>query len=269
LILLSIFIPYIRIFPEFTIIKMQFTISTIAAVAALLSSASALPAPSEDSVTTTGDVVYIPPQSQPSGNPLTKRGPTDVFGDFTGQWSSHTDGSGTYVRSEDTHRYSSGDKCWTDLFYVSNSFRQNDYTRAGSIDCPSTSECEAGVDTGIQTCSEFSISVSAGFEVSILKDVLGVSGSTEITNSESKCDSITTKSTCKWTPEIDGTGSRCHAIWTATTQKVNHGYIRRRCDFHDGKGDQTVWSKDLDIAEKANQLHLGCNADCAAGSYTP
>lgn len=49
---------------------------------------------------------------------IVARGATDTYGDHTGSTSSHADGSGTYVRSDDEHRYASGDKCWTDLYYV-------------------------------------------------------------------------------------------------------------------------------------------------------
>ncbi|KAH7130037.1 hypothetical protein B0J11DRAFT_243061 [Dendryphion nanum] len=246
---------------------MYFSTITIAAVAALFSSTLALPTENSptNGITTTGDVIAI--IHKPSTSAITKRGATDVFGDFTGQKSSYPDGSGKYVRSEDVHRYASRDKCWTDLFFVRNATRFIDYQRVGTIDCPTTSECEAGVDTGISTCNEISITISAGFEANILKDIISVSGGIETTTTESKCETKTTKSTCKWAPETDGTGSRCHAIWTAATQRVNYGYIRRRCDFHDGKGDKTVWSKDVEFSEKANELHLGCKADCAATTY--
>jgi hypothetical protein len=42
----------------------------------------------------------------------------DTYGDWTGTWSSYTDGSGTYVRSDDDYRYGfagTGTHCWTDL----------------------------------------------------------------------------------------------------------------------------------------------------------
>lgn len=197
-------------------------------------------------------------QAYPS---TTKRGATDTYGDYTGSTSSHADGSGTYIRSDDVHRYASGDKCWTDLFYTSRSTKTTAYKREGSIDCASSSECEAGIDTGVETCTEWSITVSAGVEMNILKDILSVSASTEVTNAESKCEALTTSKTCKWTDQA------CHAIWSSMRVGVNHGYVRRRCDFQDGKGDQTVWSKDWEVSEKAGEIELGCNASCDAGSY--
>jgi hypothetical protein len=183
-------------------------------------------------------------------------------GDYTGSTSSFADGSGTYVRTDDVHRYASGVKCWTDLFYVSSSYKDTDWTREGSIDCSTTSECEMGIDNGVTTCNEWSISLEVGFEASLLKEIMSVSASVTTTYGESRCESVTTKSTCKWDDKS------CHAIWSSQKVKVNHGYIRRRCDFHDGKGDQSVWSKDWDVSEKAEELHLGCKADCAAGSYS-
>ncbi|ORY11486.1 hypothetical protein BCR34DRAFT_601273 [Clohesyomyces aquaticus] len=250
---------------------MQFTIQTIAAVAALLSAAAAAPAPNTSpNPLSRRDLIVLPGttdqgESTPAGKrgvaANTKRGATDVYGDYSGQWSSYTDGSGTYVNTKDVHRYASGDKCWTDLWYVSSSYKDTDWARQGSIDCGTTSECEMGIDKGIETCNEWSIAIEAGVEFNILKDVLSVSGSVTTTYGESRCESVTTKSTCKWDDKS------CHAIWSSQKVKVNHGYIRRRCDFHDGKGDQTVWSKDWDVQEKAAELHLGCKAACADGSY--
>ena len=188
-----------------------------------------------------------------------KRGATDTYGDHTGSVSSHADGSGTYVRSDDEHRYASGDKCWTDLYYVSSSQGSTGWERQGDIDCGKTSECEAGIDTGIQTCNEWSISVSVGAELSIVKDLFSVSASTQVTDGWSKCDSITTRKTCKWADQ------QCHAIWSSVNVKIDHGYIRRRCNF--GNGDETVWSKDWEVREKGEQVGLGCDASCDATAY--
>jgi len=251
--------------------KMQITIQIIAVAAALVSTAAAAPAVNTSpNPLSRRDLIVLPgntdqgqttPAEKRSPVSMKKRGATDTYGDYTGQWSSYSDGSGTYVRTDDVHRYGSGDKCWTDLFYVSSSNKQTDWKREGSIDCGSTSECEAGIDKGVETCNEWSISIEVGVEANIIKDVLSASASVTTTYGESKCESVTTKSTCKWQD------TACHAIWSSQTVKVDHGYIRRRCDFHDGKGDQTVWSKDWDLSQKADELHLGCKADCSAGTY--
>ncbi|KAG9198542.1 hypothetical protein G6514_009844 [Epicoccum nigrum] len=190
---------------------------------------------------------------------LASRGATDTYGDHTGSVSSHADGSGTYVRSDDEHRYASGDKCWTDLYYVSSSQGSTDWARHGEIQCAGTSECEAGIDTGIQTCNEWSISVSAGVEASILKDLFAVSVSTTVTDGWSKCENVATSKRCKWQ---DG---GCHAIWSSMSVKIDHGYIRRRCNK--GSGDETVWSKDWDVTEKSSMIDLGCLASCEATTY--
>ncbi|KAL1594382.1 hypothetical protein SLS60_010142 [Paraconiothyrium brasiliense] len=252
---------------------MQITLQTVAIAVALASTAAAAPAiNTAEQQLSRRDIIVLPgttdqgeatPAAKRNLGTIKKRGPTDTYGDYTGQWSSYPDGSGSYVRTDDVHKYGgpSGDKCWTDLWYVSSSYKETDWKREGSIDCGTTSECEAGVDQGVETCNEWSISIEVGAEVSILKDIFSISSSITNTYGESKCESVTTKSTCKWQDNA------CHAIWSSQTVKVDHGYIRRRCDFHDGKGDQTVWSKDWDISEKADELHLGCKADCSAGSY--
>lgn len=194
--------------------------------------------------------------------PEERRGnPTGTFGDHTGSWSSFTDGSGTYVTSKDVYRYSSGDKCWTDLFYVSSFMTTDDWVRNGEIDCSTTSECERGVQEGVQTCATWSLEESFSAEIDLIEDFLSVGTSTTYSFGGSQCKDITTSSDCHW----DDQG--CHAVWTSNNVKVNRGYIRRRCDFHDGKGDQTVWSYDLDVNEQASGLNLGCRAGCSDTSY--
>jgi len=148
------------------------------------------------------------------------------------------------------------------MFYVTSSYNpKTTFVREGSIECGTTSECEMGVDDGVQTCTNWSVAVTVGFEAGI-PDIATASGSVTTSFGGDKCDQATTKSTCKW----DDGG--CHAVWSSQSVKTNHGYIRRRCDFHDGKGDVTVWSKDWDVTEKATALHLGCKASCTDVSYT-
>lgn len=271
---------------------MQMTMKITVAVATLISTVAAAPAvntvPSEHSQrdlivlpgTTDQDhtssaakrdtPIVLPGTTDQDHSPLAvKRNPSsikkrDTYGEYTGQWSSYPDGSGTYVRTDDVHKYGflgTGDKCWTDLFYVSSEDKTTDWKKETSLNCGSTTECVLGLDHGIDTCTAWSISVTAGAEADILKGILSVSGSVTTENSGSQCVSVTTSATCTWQD------TACHSIWTSQIVKVNHGYIRRRCDFHDGKGDRTVWSKDLDITEQAHGLNLGCNADCSATSY--
>lgn len=242
---------------------MQFTIQTIAAVAALLSAANAAPAPN-----TTPNLIVLPgtvhQPTQRSVEVVEKRGATDTYGDFTGQKSSYEDGSGKYVRSDDTHRYASGDKCWTDLYFVKSSWKNTNWNRASTQDCPPGATCVLGINNGVQTCQEWSISVSVGVDATIVKDVLAISGSVTNTYGESKCESVTTTNTCSMEKKDE---KKCYAIWTSQNVRVDHGYIRRRCDFHDGKGDQTVWSKDYDLTHKAKELNIGCN-QCSDTNYS-
>lgn len=191
---------------------------------------------------------------------ITQRGATDTFGDYTGSISSYADGSGTYVRTQDVHRYSSGVKCWTDLFHVSTSTKDTPYTREGSIDCATSSSCTAGIDSSVQTCTEWSISVKADLQIPLLAEMVGSVGIT-YSHGSSKCSSVTTSKRCNWDDK------KCHAIWSRTRVNVNHGYIRRRCNYQDQKGDQTVWSKDFDVNEQASDVSLGCKASCTETNY--
>jgi hypothetical protein len=253
---------------------MHFSMKKMAVVAALLTAAAAAPASttlsnemSSPIVTRDGPIVLPGKTDQdappPQRRDLIVRGATDTYGDYTGSNSSYPDGSGTYLRSDDTHTYASGDKCWTDFFHISQSYKDTDWKRKATVDCSTStgSMCNSGLDDGVQTCTEWSIAVSAGASWSILKDVVSVEGSVTYTHGQSSCETVTTKSTCQWS---DG---QCHSIWYSQKIKVSHGYIRRRCDLHDGKGDRTVWSKDWDLDQKADELSLGCKADCKATSY--
>ncbi|PVI00923.1 hypothetical protein DM02DRAFT_614071 [Periconia macrospinosa] len=246
---------------------MQITIQNFAVIAALLTAASAAPNLVGRDVKVlpgTTDQGQSTPGSKRSAVTFEKRGPTDYFGDFTGQKSSHPDGSGTYVKSADVFHYGKwqmyGDKCWTDLFYVSAEQKETGWEPDSSLNCATTSECQLGVDHGVQTCTESSVTFSAGVSADILKGFLGVSAGVETTNTNSKCIDVSTNVLCTWND------NECHKLFISKTVKVNHGYIRRRCNK--GHGDETVWSKDVDITEPATALHLGCNAFCNATSYS-
>ncbi|PVH95314.1 hypothetical protein DM02DRAFT_617970 [Periconia macrospinosa] len=201
----------------------------------------------------------------PSLEIVEKRGATDTYGDYTGQWSTYKDGEGKYVRSDDVHRYASGDKCWTDLFYVSSEVKQTDWEKKTTIDCASTSECETGLNDGVQSCNEWSIAISVGAEVGIIKDILSVSTEITTTYGESTCEMMGTTATCKWDDK------KCHSVWASQEVTVNKGYIRRRCNFlNDREGDKTVWSKNWEVQMKASNsdaIHLGCGASCSATKY--
>jgi hypothetical protein len=247
---------------------MHFTTQAVALVASLLSMAAAAPTADMASKVARGEILVLPGTTDQGqitttdGVNVEKRGATDEFGDYNGSKSQYPDGSGTYLRSGDVHRYASGDKCWTDMWYVTSSFVENtDWVRKGSVDCDTTSECEMGLESGVETCTNWSLAFTAGFEASISALVTASFSLTSSIGGE-KCNTLNTASICKWS-----TGG-CHAIWASTSVKTNHGYIRRRCDFHDGKGDVTVWSKDWDVSEKASQAHLGCEASCSDGAYT-
>lgn len=233
-------------------------------LATLLASTFALPTTTTPPTDTSKPIVvpgtlHYARNLNTSPNLQSRDAATKTFGDYSGQWSSHTDGSGTYVKTEDVWRYASGDKCWTDLFYVSSEMTTEAWVRSGSINCATSSECERGIEDGISSCYEWSLSVSISAELSLVKEFLSVGASTTVTVGSEQCKTLTTVSTCHW----DDKG--CHAVWTSNGVKVNHGYIRRRCNF--GDGDKTVWSKDFDVREPAKEINIGCAASCSDTSY--
>lgn len=86
--------------------------STLAALSLMAISSSATPisAPEEFSV-----AAALMKRDSGSCSGTFHQAATNTYGDFTGCTSQYSDGSGTYVRTDDVHRYSSGTKCWTDL----------------------------------------------------------------------------------------------------------------------------------------------------------
>jgi len=97
---------------------MHFTTQTIALVASLLSVAAA--APTQATSPNVARAFIVLPGTTDQGQttsarsaPVEKRGATDKFGDYSGSTSQYPDGSGTYLRTDDEHRYGGGDKCWT------------------------------------------------------------------------------------------------------------------------------------------------------------
>lgn len=63
---------------------------------------------------------------------LERRGNTDKYGDYTGSTSKYGDGEGTYITSGDVAHYGGDNpqKCWTDVFYVSQSYEADQWTKS-------------------------------------------------------------------------------------------------------------------------------------------
>ena len=244
---------------------MYFKARTVAALAALLPMVFAVP-----TITTSPDppssksVRIVPRTTDQKSTSIQKRGYRNVvYGDHEGSVSSYTDGSGTFIRSDDIHTYASRDKCWTELWYVDQEDRNTEWRYQGTHQCETTSGCEWGFKKGVTTCIESSMTIGAGVEFTILADIFSASAGVPQTDPVSRCEQITTTERCTWDDR------ECHSVWASQKVKVNKGYIRRRCNYHgDDKGDTTRWSLDWEVQEKATGLNMGCNADCDANRYT-
>ena len=184
--------------------------------------------------------------------------PHKTYGKYEGSVSIHPDASGKYVSSADEH-WSFRKKCWTELWYVDSTHSSMPYEKVVEVGCAKTKGCELGATDGLESCNDWSLQVEAGAERSILKDIFSVSGSVAVTEGWSKCETKSSTAKCNWDDKA------CHAIWASKSVKINHGYIRRRCNF--GEGDVTVWSKDWEITEKADDWKLPCDGRCNATAY--
>ncbi|KAH6873654.1 hypothetical protein B0T10DRAFT_499733 [Thelonectria olida] len=204
---------------------------------------------------------------------LEERGATDTWGDHTGFTSQHSDGEGNYIETDDVHYYASGVKCWTDVFSVNNEIDVEDWVRqAPEADCTSTSVCispQLGTTQKCDTSSftnvpAFNAGATAKFAAPFVGEVeAAVGGGYQawIANGQSTCTTVDVTFQCQWN---DG---QCHSLWLSDVVVKYNGYIRRRCNFNDGKGDQTVWSWDTSVTTPTNLTRLGCAATCDMQSY--
>ncbi|KAI5799910.1 hypothetical protein EDC01DRAFT_648120 [Geopyxis carbonaria] len=191
---------------------------------------------------------------------MVKRGDFDKYGDYTGSTSSYADGQGTYVRSDDDHRYASGVHCWTDLFYVDRFFESQNWQRDDtSIDCATTENCQSAVVQSSERCATWNLSVEVSADFSIIKDILSVGGGITTEEGGSECVTASSENRCQWNDQM------CHAIWTSDVVLVSRGYVRRRCDSKDG--DYTAWSKDTEVRTPQNNTRIGCAAKCDDQNY--
>jgi hypothetical protein len=214
-----------------------------------------------DAIDAIGKAIPDIPKCELPGDHENFRNVTETFGDHPDSVSSYPDGSGTFVRLADFHEWDNGDKCWTDLYYVSSSPNRTEWERQGQNDCAgNAAKCHAGIGSGVETCNEWTLGVSASLEGAIFKEILKASGSVTFTESSKKCEQFKTEFKCEWDDK------QCHAIWSRISFRTDYGYIRRRCNF-EGAGNKTVWSQDWLITEKGHDLELGCNASCNATMY--
>jgi hypothetical protein len=111
-----------------------------------------------------------------------------------------------------------------------------------------------------QTCNKWSHSLLASAEVGIIADLFKISGSVTVTDEWTKCEDLTTGHKYVWNDK------QCHAIWSKMSEKIDYGYIRRRCNFQGGD-NATVWSQDWEVTEKGENFKIGCEASCNAQTY--
>ncbi|MCO5602774.1 hypothetical protein L7F22_056912 [Adiantum nelumboides] len=162
----------------------------------------------------------------------------------------YTDGSGTYITSDEVHHYASGVKCWSDYFVVDSGYWWSSWVKAsGNLYCTGTSSCSFSHMDGHQTCQSWSISLSAGVESEFIK--FGVTAGYE----HQDCHTGTDVNQCTWS---DG---QCHCIWTQQQMTYQHGYKRRRCSSNNG--DYTAWMQDVVHDAPTSVTSYGCGSKCS------
>ena len=80
------------------------------------------------------------------------------------------------------------------------------YERQTEVYGNGATEVEAGINGTVELCHETSIEVSAGMELSIIKDVMTASVSVTTETTESKCSNQTTRAMCKWSVPTEKNG---------------------------------------------------------------
>ncbi|KAI5081312.1 hypothetical protein GOP47_0004495 [Adiantum capillus-veneris] len=161
----------------------------------------------------------------------------------------YTDGSGTYITSDEVHHYASGVKCWSDYFVVDSGYWWSSWVKAsGNLYCTYTSSCSFSHMDGHQTCQSWSISLSTGVESEFIKF------SVSLGYEHQDCTTGTDVSQCTWS---DG---QCHCIWTQQQMTYQHGYKRRRCSS--SNGDYTAWMQDVVHDAPTKTISYGCGSKC-------
>jgi hypothetical protein len=184
--------------------------------------------------------------------------PHKTYGKHEGSMSTHPFASGKHVSSADQHS-SFRKKCWTELWHVDSPHSNTPYSKVAEADSAAPKELDPGTTNGLESCNDHHLKVEANTKQNISKDIFSGSGSVAVTEGWSRCE---TKSL---TAKFNRDDEACHAIWASKSVKKNHGYIRRRCNF--GEGGGTVWSKDWEIAEKADDWKLPCDGRCNGTAY--
>lgn len=147
--------------------------------------------------------------------------------------------------------------------YVKSTFAPGDWTHAGDIDCGSTQTCASGNQAAKQQCTSWSIAVGFKEEVGVelAGTKLGFTMEETVTYENQKCTTATSTNTCTWNDQ------KCHSTWSSTVQQIDHGYIRRQCNFPGQPKNVTQWSKDLDQTKATDRTEWGCAASCQDSKY--
>jgi len=163
------------------------------------------------------------------------------FGDHTGEQSKYKEGTGTYVVSADEYSYAGGRgaHCWTEFWVVSNRVEPSAWRRDyHSVDCATTSACVIPEVESTFNCTSWEAGAHVTFTTGrdIMSKVFGYEGSLEFGGQGDKehCVSAEATASCEWDDKL------CHQPWRFDMQRIDEGYVRRRCDSK--KGEYTAWT---------------------------
>lgn len=161
----------------------------------------------------------------------------------------YSDGSGTYVGSDEVHHYASGVKCWSDYFVVETGRWYGPWTKAsGNVYCTGASQCSIAHMDGHTTCETWSVDVSSGIKAD------WISFEVSLGYSHQNCNTGTDTTQCVWSDHA------CHCIWTQQEMSYQNGYKRRRCSS--SNGDYTAWMQNIVHDAPTNRVSYGCGSKC-------
>lgn len=162
----------------------------------------------------------------------------------------YSDGEGSYVNSNEGHKYASGVRCWTDWYVVEQRrFYAEWLPASGKTYCTGTQSCTVSKMNGNSKCETWSMSMDAGISSDIINFSIHAGYDLQ------KCNSATDSTACSWN---DG---KCHIIWAQQQLVETKGYARRRC--HDKGRDYTAWMKEYSHTAPTRSVNYGCGSKCS------
>ena len=149
---------------------------------------------------------------------------------------------------------------------------ENWVRQSPEADCTSTATCTSPQLGTVQKCTahamthvpNFNAAFIAKFVAPFVGEVnaqVGAGYTMWSQTTHQTCTTMDVTFQCTWDDQ------KCHSVWLSDVVVRYNGYIRRRCNYGRGGGDETVWSMDTSLTTPTNITRLGCAATCDMDTY--